>query len=87
MVVDDGLTLVDPLAEVEVNVPGAIETLVASEVTQLRVLLTPELMLVGLAENELITGAVCCWREGEFEEDPPQPINPAHANTAIQSPS
>jgi len=55
-VVAVGLTLVEPLAEVEVKEPGEIAILVAPEVVQLRVLLEPELMLVGLAVNELIVG-------------------------------
>lgn len=51
-----GLTLVEPLAAVEVNVPGVMATLVAPLVDQLSVLPEPELMLAGLAVNELITG-------------------------------
>ena len=56
MVVAVGLTLVEPLANVEVNVPGVMAILVAPVVTQLSVLLEPELMLVGLAVKELIVG-------------------------------
>jgi hypothetical protein len=41
---------------VEVNVPGVITIVVAPFVDQLKLLLEPELMLVGLAENELIVG-------------------------------
>jgi hypothetical protein len=48
---------VEPLAEVEVNVPGVIAMLAAPVVTQLRVLLEPEVMLVGLAVKEVIVGA------------------------------
>ena len=51
-----GLTLVEPLAEVEVNVPGVIAIVVAPPVAQLRLLLDPALILVGFAENELIVG-------------------------------
>ena len=51
-----GLTLVEPLAAVDVNVPGVIAMLVAPVVTQLSVLLDPEVMLVGLAVKEEITG-------------------------------
>lgn len=50
-----GLTLVEPLADVDVKAPGVMATLVAPVVDQLSVL-EPELMLVGLAVNELITG-------------------------------
>ena len=56
MVVAVGLTVVEPLAEVDVNVPGVMAIPVAPVVTQLSVLLEPELMLVGLAVKELIVG-------------------------------
>jgi hypothetical protein len=56
VVVADGLTLVEPLAEVEVNVPGVMARLVAPVVTQLSMLLVPEVTLAGLAVKELITG-------------------------------
>lgn len=55
--VEVGFTLVEPLAEVEVNVPGVMAMLAAPVVTQLRVLLEPEVMLVGLAVKEVIVGA------------------------------
>ncbi|MFZ0963990.1 MAG: hypothetical protein WAO35_24255 [Terriglobia bacterium] len=51
-----GLTLVEPLADVDVNVPGVMAMLAAPVVAQASVLLEPEAMLVGLAVNELITG-------------------------------
>jgi hypothetical protein len=41
---------------VEVNVPGVIAIEVAPLVAQLKLLLDPELMVVGPAENELIVG-------------------------------
>ena len=56
MVVAVGLTLVESLANVEVNVPGVMAILVASVVAQLSVLLEPEVILVGLAVNELMVG-------------------------------
>ncbi|HSZ03377.1 MAG TPA: hypothetical protein VK788_28035 [Terriglobales bacterium] len=56
MVVAVGLTLVDPLADVDVNVPGVIPILVAPVVTQLNLLLAPEVILEGLAVKELIVG-------------------------------
>jgi hypothetical protein len=56
VVVAVGLTVVDPLAEGEVNVPGVMAMLVAPVVTQLSVLLEPEAMLVGLAVKEVIVG-------------------------------
>lgn len=56
MVVAVGLTLIELLADVDVNVPGVMAMLVAPAVAQLSMLLAPEVMLVGLAANELITG-------------------------------
>jgi len=53
-----GLTLVEPLADVDVNVPGVMAILVAPVVVQFKVLLDPETMPVGLAVKELITGLV-----------------------------
>ena len=57
MVFAVGLTLVEPLADVDVNVPGVMAILAAPLVAQLSTLLEPELMLVGLAENEVMVGA------------------------------
>jgi hypothetical protein len=51
-----GLTLVEPFAELEVNVPGVMLRLVAPVVVQLSVLLEPAVMLAGLAVKELMTG-------------------------------
>ena len=56
MVVAVGLTLVEPLAETDVNVPGVMAILAAPVVVQFSVLLEPEVMLVGLAEKEVIVG-------------------------------
>ena len=56
MVFAVGLTLVEPLAEVDVNVPGVMATLVAPFVVQLSVLLEPELIVAGLLANKLIVG-------------------------------
>jgi len=56
VVVVPGLTLVEPLAEFEVNVPGLITMLVAPLVAQVNVLLEPALTLVGLAAKELMAG-------------------------------
>jgi len=57
VVVAVGLTLVEPVAEVDVNVPGEIEILDAPVVDQLSVLLVPDFMLAGLAVKEVIVGA------------------------------
>ena len=51
-----GLTVVEVLADVEVNEPGMMAMLVAPVVDQLRVLLEPGFMVVGLALNELMVG-------------------------------
>jgi len=56
VVVAVGLTLVEPLADVDVNVPGVMAILVAPFVDQLNVLLEPEFIVAGLLTNELIVG-------------------------------
>jgi hypothetical protein len=56
VVVAVGCTLVEPLADVDVNVPGVMAILVAPLVTQLNMLLEPDAMMVGLAVKELIVG-------------------------------
>jgi hypothetical protein len=76
VVVAVGLTLVEPLADVDVNVPGVMAMLVAPLVAQLSVLLEPVLMLVGLAVKEVIVGAEPF--PGELPE--PQPATPVQAN-------
>jgi hypothetical protein len=77
VVVAVGLTLVEPLAKVDVNVPGVIAMLVASVVAQLRVLLVPEFMLVGLAVKDVIAGTEP-FPEDVFDDIPAaQPDRPA----------
>jgi hypothetical protein len=74
--------LVEPLADVDVNVPGVMARLVAPAATQLSVLLVPELMLVGLAVKDVIVGPES-FPEGELDEDvepPPQLDSPTQAN-------
>ena len=56
VVVAVGLTLVEPVAELAVKVPGVIAIDVAPLVDQFKLLLDPEVMLPGLAENEWTTG-------------------------------
>jgi hypothetical protein len=56
VVVTVGLTLVEPVAEVDVNVPGVMAILVAPVVPQPSILLEPEVILVGLAAKELMVG-------------------------------
>jgi len=58
--------LMEPLADVDVNVPGVMVTLAAPEVVQVRVLLAPELMAVGFAKKEDIFGSAPLV-EDEFE--------------------
>jgi hypothetical protein len=61
VVVAVGLTLVEPLADVEVNVPGVMASLLAPVVTQLSVLLEPAVILEGLAVKELISGLLAVF--------------------------
>ena len=56
MVVAVGLTVGDPVSDVEVKAPGVIATLMASAVDQLSVLLAPAVMLAELAAKDLILG-------------------------------
>ena len=75
-----GLTFVEPVADVEVNVPGAMAILVAPVVAQLSVVPVPEFMLVGVAVKEVIDGAEPapvdeCDAIGEV-----QPASPTQAN-------
>ena len=51
----------EPLADVDVNVPGVMAMLVAPVVAQLSVLLAPAVMLVGLALKELMVGLVAAF--------------------------
>jgi hypothetical protein len=48
--------VVEPLANVDVNVPGVMAIVVEPVVAQVRVLLEPELMLAGLAVKEVMLG-------------------------------
>lgn len=53
-----GLTLVEPVADVEVKVPGAMEMLFAPVTVQLSVLLAPAMILVGFEVKEPMVGLV-----------------------------
>jgi hypothetical protein len=77
MVVTVGLTLVEPVADVDVNVPGVMAILVAPATIQLSVLLAPEFMLVGSDVKEAIVGAEPST-VGEVVE--PQPVSSAQTN-------
>ena len=80
MVVAVGLTLVEPLADVDVNVPGAMAILVAPIVAQLSVLLAPEFMAVGAAVKEVIVGAEPGPEDWLDESGLVQPDCPTRAN-------
>lgn len=73
-----GLTLLEPLAAVDVNVPGVMAILAAPAVAQLSVLLAPAFMLVGAAEKEVIAGLEPS-PEDELDT-PPQLTSPTQAN-------
>ena len=63
--------VVEPLAAVDVNVPGVMAIVVAPVAAQLRVLLEPEFMLVGFAVKE-VTAGIEPLLVGAVE---PQPVN------------
>ena len=80
MVVAVGFMLVEPLVDVDVNVPGAMAILAAPAATQLSVLLVPEFMLAGDAVKDVIVGREL-FPEGAFDEvDEAQPAKPTQAN-------
>jgi hypothetical protein len=82
VVVAVGLMLVEPLAAVDVNVPGVTAILVAPVAAQFNVLLAPLFMLVGFAVNEVIVGAEPC-PEDELDEVPPQPARTTQTKRTI----
>lgn len=72
MVVALGVTLIEPLARLDVKVPGVMATRVAPLDVQLNVLLVPALTLVGFAAKALMVG-IAPWPDDDgFEELPPQ---------------
>jgi hypothetical protein len=81
VVVAVGLTVVEPLADDELKLPGEIEIVVAPLVAQLRVAFAPELMLVGFAAKEVTEGT-----EPEFDGEfgalvvLPQPARPTQTS-------
>jgi hypothetical protein len=82
VVVTVGLTLVEPVADVDVNAPGVMAILVAPVTIQLSVLLLPELMLVGSAVKEAIVGADS-FPVGEVVE--PQPVSSTQINRIVRT--
>jgi hypothetical protein len=86
VVVVVGLTFVEPLAAVEVNVPGVMAMLVAPDAVQSSELLVPELMLIGVAVNDEIVGTAPVPAGEPDEVVEPQPASPAHARrTKVRS--
>jgi hypothetical protein len=82
MVVAVGLTLVEPLADVEVKVPGEMAMPVAPVVAQLSELAVPEFMLVGAAVKEVIAGAA---PDPDDEFDCSGAVQPASPTQAIKT--
>ena len=77
--------LVEPLADVDVNVPGVMAMLVAPATDQLRVLLVPELMLVGAAAKDAICGTAP-FPVGKLADVPEaQPARPAQQSSVRTS--
>jgi hypothetical protein len=75
--------LMEPLADVAVNVPGVIAILVAPVVAQLSVLLEPEFMVVGFAAKEVMVGVEVAvgWEPFPGDElDEPHFTRPTLAN-------
>jgi len=79
VVVAVGLTLVVPLANVDVNVPGVMAIVVAPLVVQLRVLLVPEFTLAGFAVKDVMAGAEPPPGDWFAVTFPPQPARPMQA--------
>ena len=71
---------VEPLGDVDVNVPGVIVMLAAPAAAQLSVVLVPEFMLAGSAVKEEIVGMDFLPEDALAEVDAPQPASPAQAN-------
>jgi hypothetical protein len=71
--------LIEPLGDVDVNVPGVMAMLVAPATDQLSVLLAPELMLVGSAVKEVIEGMEPFPEDAFDGVDTPHPASPAQA--------
>jgi hypothetical protein len=78
---------VEPLTEVEVNVPGVIAIVVAPLVTQLSMVLVPEFMVAGLALNDVIagTGPPVVFRELPTAAQPLKPRDATRSNASTKS--
>jgi hypothetical protein len=82
VVVAVGLTLVEPVSDVDVKVPGVMAMLVAPVTIQLKVLALPEVMLVGSAAKEAMVGAEP-FTVGEVVE--PQPVSSTQNNRIMRT--
>jgi hypothetical protein len=77
--------LVEPLADVDVNVPGVMATFVAPAAAQLTVLLVPEFTLVGFAVKDVIVGTEA-FSVDELDEPPDaHPARPTQAINKIRT--
>src|SRR5208282_4760428 len=75
--------LVEPLADVDVNIPGVMAIVVAPAAAQLSVLLVPEFMLVGSAVKDVIAGTEP-FPEGELDGFvAPHPVSPVQATRIV----
>jgi hypothetical protein len=72
--------LVEPLADIDVNVPGVMAILVAPAVVQLSLLLEPEFILAGSAVKEVIVGTEPFPEVVLDELIDPQPTRAAQAS-------
>lgn len=72
----------EPLAEVDVNVPGVMATLDAPDVAQLSVALEPESMLVGAAEKEVTVGTELFPEDATVAPQATSPKQAARMRTA-----
>jgi hypothetical protein len=84
VVVAVGFTLVEPVAKLEVKVPGEMAMLVAPAVAQLSVLLEPEVIPVGVATNDEMVGSGPGPGDALREEDNPQPVSDTHNKKAAK---
>ncbi len=76
--------LVEPVADVDVNVPGVMAILVAPVAAQLTVLLVPEFMLVGSAVKEVMAGTEP-FPEGEVEPQATSPMQADKTRSSLQT--
>jgi hypothetical protein len=81
IVVAVGLTFIEPLEDLDVNVPGVTETLVAPVADQLSVVVAPEFTDVGLAAKEVMLGMAPVPEAGF--DPPPQFKKAAQADKTI----